>query len=93
MYADTGQALIIEPAAVVFERYDEFGACCVVVAVDAGNFESLEPGCRWQLNSVTRAQVQEIAETKMVDLNAHDIDAAMLIIAGTARSMGIEVEG
>ncbi len=42
---------------------------------------------------VTRAQVQEIAETKMEDLNAHDIEAAMLIIAGTARSMGIEIEG
>ena len=46
-----------------------------------------------KVGAVTRAQVQEIAETKMEDLNAHDIEAAMLIIAGTARSMGIEVEG
>ncbi len=40
---------------------------------------------------VTRAQVREIAEAKMPDLNAHDIDAAMKIIEGTARQMGIEV--
>ncbi len=43
--------------------------------------------------SVTLAQVREIAETKMKDLNANDIEAAMLIIAGSARSMGIEVKG
>lgn len=43
--------------------------------------------------SVTSAQVREIAEAKMEDLNAHDIDQAMKIIAGSARSMGIAVEG
>jgi large subunit ribosomal protein L11 len=43
--------------------------------------------------SVTRAQVREIAETKMPDLNANDVDAAMKIIEGTARSMGFTVEG
>ncbi len=37
-------------------------------------------------------QLREIAETKMPDLNANDVEAAMLIIAGTARSMGVEVE-
>ncbi len=42
---------------------------------------------------VTMAQVREIAELKMVDLNANDIDAAAKIIAGSARSMGYEVEG
>ena len=42
---------------------------------------------------VTRAQLQEIAETKMADLNANDIDHAISMIAGTARSMGITVEG
>ena len=41
---------------------------------------------------LTQAQVREIAETKMADLNANDIDAASKIIAGTARSMGITVE-
>ena len=40
---------------------------------------------------MTRAQVQEIAETKMPDLNATSIEAAMKIVEGTARSMGIKV--
>jgi large subunit ribosomal protein L11 len=43
--------------------------------------------------TISMAQVQEIAKTKMEDLNANDIDAASLIIAGTARSMGIVVQG
>lgn len=43
--------------------------------------------------TVTSAQVQEIAETKMVDLNAGSLEAAMSIIAGSARSMGIKIEG
>src|SRR5918911_408516 len=43
--------------------------------------------------TITKAQVREIAETKMPDLNANDIDAAAKIVAGTARSMGITVEG
>jgi large subunit ribosomal protein L11 len=43
--------------------------------------------------TVTVAQVREIAEIKMKDLNANDVEAAMLIIAGSARSMGIEVVG
>ena len=43
--------------------------------------------------SLTQAQVREIAESKMPDLNANDIEAAAKIIAGTARSMGINVEG
>ncbi len=46
-----------------------------------------------KVGSVTKDQVRQIAETKMVDLNANDIDGAMKIIAGTARSMGIVVEG
>jgi len=43
--------------------------------------------------SITRAQVREIAETKMPDLNANNIDAAMKIIEGTARQMGVTVTG
>ncbi|AXY26645.1 50S ribosomal protein L11 [Suicoccus acidiformans] len=43
--------------------------------------------------SVTRDQVREIAETKMDDLNAADVEAAMRMVEGTARSMGITVEG
>ena len=41
--------------------------------------------------TVTRDQVREIAQTKMADLNAHDVDQAAKIIAGTARSMGVDV--
>jgi large subunit ribosomal protein L11 len=44
-----------------------------------------------KVGSVTKSQVREIAETKMVDLNANDIDNAMRIIEGTARSMGLDV--
>ncbi len=46
-----------------------------------------------KVGSVTREQVREIAETKMIDLSAIDIEGAMKIIEGTARSMGITVEG
>jgi large subunit ribosomal protein L11 len=55
--------------------------------VDKG---SSEPN-RNKVASVTRDQVREIAETKMPDLNANDIEAAMKIVEGTARSMGITV--
>jgi len=48
---------------------------------------------RNKVGKVSRAQVEEIARTKMPDLNAVDIEGAMRIIEGTARSMGIEVQG
>ncbi len=48
---------------------------------------------REKVGKVTKAQVQEIAETKMKDLNAFSIESAIKIIEGTARSMGIVVEG
>ena len=44
-----------------------------------------------KVGKVTRAQVKEIAETKMPDLNANTVEAAMRLVQGTARSMGIEV--
>jgi large subunit ribosomal protein L11 len=47
---------------------------------------------RAKVGKLTRAQLQSIAETKMQDLNARDVEQAMLVIAGTARSMGVEVE-
>ncbi len=50
------------------------------------------PG-RSNAGSVTAKQIREIAEAKMKDLNANDIDGAMQIILGSARSMGIEVKG
>lgn len=46
-----------------------------------------------KVGKVTKAQIREIAETKMPDLNAASIEAAMRIIEGTARQMGIKVEG
>jgi large subunit ribosomal protein L11 len=51
---------------------------------------SAEPH-REKVGRITEAQLKEIAEKKMKDLNANDIDAAAKIIAGTARSMGVEV--
>ena len=52
---------------------------------------SAEPN-RTKVGRLTRDQLRSIAETKMPDLNARDVDHAMLVIAGTARSMGVEVE-
>ena len=46
-----------------------------------------------KVGKVTREQLRQIAEYKMPDLNANDIEGAMNIVAGTARNMGIEVEG
>ena len=56
--------------------------------VEKGSAESN----RNKVGSVTKAQVREIATLKMADLNANDVDAAMSMVAGTARSMGITVE-
>jgi len=52
---------------------------------------SSEPN-RQIVGSITRAQLQEIAETKMPDLNSNDIEAAMKVVEGTARNMGITVK-
>ena len=57
--------------------------------IDKGSAAQL----RDKAGSITRSQVREIAELKMRDLNAHDVDAAMKQVEGTARSMGIEVVG
>jgi len=47
---------------------------------------------RDKVGTISQAKIREIAETKMPDLNANDVEAAMRMIAGTARSMGVEVE-
>lgn len=57
------------------------------IGIDRG---SGEPN-RQKVGSITRAQLREIAETKMPDLNANDVDAAIKIIEGTARNMGVTV--
>lgn len=82
VYEDRSITFIIKtpPAAVLLR---------MAAGVDKG---SSEPN-KDKVATVTSAQVREIAETKMQDLNANDIDAAMKIIAGTARSMGFVVEG
>ena len=46
-----------------------------------------------KVGKITRAQLEEIAKTKMKDMNAADLDAAVRTIAGSARSMGVNVEG
>ena len=67
------------PAAVLIKQ---------AIGLDKG---SGEPN-RDKVGTITQAQVRQIAERKMPDLNANDIDAASKIIAGTARSMGVDVE-
>ena len=64
-----------------------------VLIKEALNLEkgSSEPN-RDKVGRLRREQVRRIAETKMPDLNARDVEAAMRVIAGTARSMGVEVE-
>ncbi len=59
----------------------------------AGLEKGTQTAKRETVGRVTRDQLRQIAETKMVDLNANDIDAAMKQVEGTARSMGIEVVG
>ena len=60
-----------------------------VAGIDKG---SGEPHLN-KVGTVTRAQLEEVANIKMKDLNANDLDAAVQIVAGTARSMGLVVEG
>ncbi len=82
IYEDRSFAFIMKtpPAAALLRQ---------AARVDKG---SSEPN-KEKVGSVTRAQVKEIAEIKMPDLNAIDIDGAMKVVEGTARSMGIVVEG
>jgi large subunit ribosomal protein L11 len=65
----------------------------VLLAKAAGLEKGSGEPNRTKVGTVTRAQVEEIAKTKMPDLNAVDIEGAMRIVEGSARSMGIEIEG
>ncbi|MDU3568943.1 MAG: 50S ribosomal protein L11, partial [Cutibacterium avidum] len=58
----------------------------------AGIKKGTENPLTHKVGKITKDQAREIAETKMPDLNANDVEAAMKIVAGTARSMGVEVE-
>jgi large subunit ribosomal protein L11 len=81
VYEDRSYTFITKtpPAAVLLRE---------ALGIDKG---SGEPN-RQKVGTVTREQVRVIAETKAPDLNANDVDAAMKIIEGTARSMGVEVQ-
>jgi large subunit ribosomal protein L11 len=63
----------------------------VLLKKEAGLEKGSPTSNRQKVGKVTRAQVQKIAELKMPDLNATSLDAAMRMVAGTARSMGLEV--
>jgi large subunit ribosomal protein L11 len=65
----------------------------VLLAKAAGVAKGSGEPNREKVGKVTRAQVEEIAKTKMPDLNAGSLEAAVQIVAGSARSMGIEIEG
>ena len=80
VYADRSFTFVTKtpPAAVLIKK-----ACGIDTASGVPN--------KTKVATITKAQLQEIAETKMPDLNAASIEAAMSMIAGTARSMGIEI--
>ena len=63
----------------------------VLLKKEAGIEKGSPTSNRQKVGKVTRAQLKKIAEIKMPDLNANDLDAAMRMVAGTARSMGLEV--
>ncbi len=81
VYADKSFTFITKtpPAAVLIKK---------AIKLDKG---SGEPN-KTKVGTITRTQLQEIAEAKMPDLNANDIDNAINMIAGTARSMGVKVQ-
>jgi len=80
VYQDRSFSFIVKtpPASVLLKK---------AVKIDKG---SPEPNKK-KVGTVTRAQVREIAEAKMPDLNCYDLDAASRIVEGTARSMGLEI--
>jgi large subunit ribosomal protein L11 len=82
VYEDRSFAFITKtpPAAVLIKK-----AC----GIESG---SAEPN-KEKVATITKEKLREIAEVKMADLNANDIEAGIKIIAGTARSMGVQVEG
>ena len=82
VYSDRSYTFITKtpPAAVLLKQ-----AANIVSGAAEPNKETV--------GTVTRAQVEEIARSKMPDLNGYDVDATVKIIAGTARSMGIKIEG
>ena len=81
IYADKSFTFILKtpPASVLIKK---------TIGLESGSKESHKV----KVGKISRKQLEEIAKTKMADLSANDLDAAVKIIAGTARSMGVEVE-
>ncbi|MDR1252421.1 MAG: 50S ribosomal protein L11 [Treponema sp.] len=81
VYADKSFTFILKtpPASVLIKK---------AIGLEKGSSESHKT----KVGKIPKAKLEEIAKVKMADLTANDIDAAMRIIAGTARSMGVEVE-
>jgi large subunit ribosomal protein L11 len=76
-----------------FEFYTKSPPAAVLLKKAAGIAKGSAVPNKDKVGSVTRAQMEEIAKTKMNDLNARDVDHAINMVAGTARSMGLEVKG
>ena len=81
VYKDKSYTFILKtpPAAVLIKK---------ALKLEKGSANPL----RDKVGKLTKAQLEEIAKTKMPDINANDLEAAKKIVAGTARSMGVEVE-
>ncbi|MCB1988940.1 MAG: 50S ribosomal protein L11 [Nitrospirota bacterium] len=81
-FADKSFTFVIKtpPATVLIKK---------AIKLDKGSANAL----KIKVGKITRAQLEEIAKTKMKDMNAADLDAAVRTIAGSARSMGVSVEG
>jgi len=81
-FADKSFTFVIKtpPATVLIKK---------AIKLDKGSSNALKD----KVGKITRAQLEEIAKTKMKDMNAADLDAAVRTIAGSARSMGVTVEG
>ena len=94
--ADMGDTIIPVIITVYADRSFSFITKTPPAAVLLKKAANIKPGSgapnKTKVATITKAQVREIAETKMPDLNAASIEAAMSMIAGTARSMGIVVE-
>ncbi|MCL2067334.1 MAG: 50S ribosomal protein L11 [Treponema sp.] len=81
VYADKSFSFILKtpPASVLIKK---------AIGLEKGSAESHKT----KVGKISREKIEEIAKTKMADLSANDIEAAVKIIAGSARSMGVEVE-
>ena len=88
---------MVTPVIVTIYKYRTFTfitktpPAAVLLKKEAGIEKGSATSNREKVGKVTRAQLKKIAEIKMVDLNASDVDSAMRMVAGTARSMGLEV--